>query len=290
MNKILSLLIIIVFFSSCDQKKHSNNHEIQYEQEVLADEEIIPITRQEPTAPPPPPPSSLSKIDTSKTNEKKIIKDGSLGFNVFDIEKTKIVIDSLVKIYDSYYANENYNNSKHKLTYQLHIRIPSSNFEKFLSSLNKGNVDLLYKKIEARDVTDELFALGTRLESKKNYLIRYKQLLKKAKSVKEILDIEEHIRDLIEEIEVAEGRSEYLNDLVNYSTLHVTISELLEFTYEPKKQEKFTEKLKQSISNGWQGIISVMLILIEMWPVWLVILLLFLFWKKYRNRIKKKRL
>ena len=61
-------------------------------------------------------------------------------------------------------------------------------------------------------MTDQFIDLETRLENKRNYLKRYNDLLLKANSIKEILEIEEKIRALEEEIESATGQLKYLSD------------------------------------------------------------------------------
>lgn len=71
-------------------------------------------------------------------------------------------------------------------------------------------------------MTDQFIDLETRLANKREYLERYRELVKKAVSVKEILEIEEKIRLLEEEIESVTGRLKYLGDQVDFSTLNLT--------------------------------------------------------------------
>ena len=136
-------------------------------------------------------------------------------------------------------------------------------------------------------MTDQFIDLETRLETKRNYLIRYKDLLKKAGNVKEILEIEERIRVLAEEIESTTGRLKYLNDLVDYSTLDLQIFKPKDFKYTPGMRDKFTERLKQSLSKGWFGFVDFLLFFIRVWPVWLIITLILFTWKKLNKRNKK---
>jgi hypothetical protein len=120
-------------------------------------------------------------------------------------------------------------------------------------------------------------------------LARYRELLKQAKSVKEILEIEEKIRGLEEEIESTTGRLKYLGDLVDYSSLDLMISKRKDFKYTPGERDKFTERLKQSLSKGWIGFVDFLLFLIRIWPFWIIAAGLFYFWKRFKNRknIKK---
>lgn len=232
-------------------------------------------------APPPPP------VKKQEVIKKKIIKDGRLGLKVDDIEKAKAQIDTLVKAYDGYYSNERFNNTESKAFFNLEIRIPSERIETFISNVEKGKGEVLYKEIDARDVTDQFIDLETRLKNKKSYLVRYNELLKEANTVKEILEIQEEIRQLEEEIESTTGRLKYLTDQVDYSTLNLNLEKQKDFTFNPADRDEFTERLKQSLSKGWYGFVDFVLFLFKIWPLWIVLGVIVFVWRRMRKRRKK---
>ncbi len=153
MRKILLLFILTFLFVSCNQK---NAEEVSYATTDL-EEEMSQIAQQSTNE------SSESKetIEAKKINKKKIIKDGKLGIRVSELEITKLRIDSLIKKYGGYYANESFNNSDWESSFTLKIRIPSVSFENFISDIEQGNGEILYKEIDARDVTDQFIDLET---------------------------------------------------------------------------------------------------------------------------------
>ncbi|TAJ10217.1 DUF4349 domain-containing protein [Marinilabiliaceae bacterium JC017] len=265
---------------SCTQTEKNTCSFGAYNQE----EEIIPITRQEETTPPPPP---LPEASSQPVIKKKIIKDGNLGLSVKQLTPAKQHVDSLMKRYSGYYGNENLQKSDYELTYELTIRIPAVYFETFISKLEVGVGEIQYKNIEARDVTTEFIDLETRLANKRSYLTRYKTLLKKANSVKDILAIEEEIRSIEEEIDSTEGRLKYLGDQVNYSTLHLNLSQEREYIYTPTKRDRFIERFKQSLSGGWHTFVSFVLFMIRLWPFIILIILAFLLRLQWRKKRKK---
>lgn len=286
MKSILPLFIFILLFASCNQ-----GSEESYGPYLANMEDSIPITKSSP-APPPPPPVSSSEVDQAEQQneiEKKIIKDGRVGLQVQDLNKTKLRVDSLVKKYDGYYANESFNNTDWESAYTLKIRIPAVSFETLITSIESGGGEVEYKEIDARDVTDQFIDLETRLENKKSYLKRYKDLLNQAKSVKEILEIEEKIRGLEEEIESTTGRLKYLSDQVDYSTLDLRISKRKEFKYKPDKQDSFFERLKQSLSKGWYVFVDFILFAIRLWPFWIIVPFLVYLWRKFRKKRKSNK-
>jgi hypothetical protein len=221
--------------------------------------------------------------------KKRIIKDGRLGLQVVNLQDAKQKIDSLVKWAGGYFANENLKNSDNQSGYELVIRIPSVNFERFIGSAENGSGKVLYKEIQARDVTEEYVDLQSRLISKRNSLARYNEIMKKANSVKDIIEIEESIRVLQEEIESTEGRIRYMTDCVDYSTLNMTISTEKDFTFKPEKRDSFWEKLKESIASGWYGLVDFILDFFGLWPYLIIILPVWFILRRGIKRYKLKR-
>ena len=278
MKKPLFLLVFALIISC--QEQHDDNSGYAFDAESQRQITSTPISLQKTSN------SSLVPVEQQEVVKKRIIKDGRLGIQVNEIEIAKTRIDTLVKKFSGYYSNESFNNSDWESSYVLKIRIPSARFESFLKDLESGDGEIQHKTIDARDVTDQFIDLETRLESKKAYLKRYMELLKRAQTIKEILQIEEKIRGLQEEIESTLGRLKYLGDLVDYSTLDLTITEKKDFQYDPVQRDKFAEKFKQSLSKGWFGFIDALLFTIKIWPLW-IIGGLGIFFLKRRKKNKK---
>jgi Holliday junction resolvase RusA-like endonuclease len=221
----------------------------------------------------------------STVKNKKIIKDGDISIKTNDIYASKKGIDNLLKKLNAYYESEKLQNDDQTISYYLKIRVPSDNFEKLIISIENGKDEIISKSIQAKDVTEEYIDIESRLTNKREYLKRYKELLSKASTVKDIIAIEENIRILQEEIESKEGRLKYLNDQVLFSTLDINLYKEKEFVYKPQPQDKFSERVKKSLSNGWKSVVEFVLWTITIWPY--IILLLFAFF--VIKRIIKKR-
>lgn len=230
----------------------------------------------------------VEDVLNQEVNKKMIIRDGRMNLKVTDLAKSKQRTDELVKAHGGYYASESLSKTDYESVYTLRIRIPANRFDPFISSLETGEGEITFREIDARDVTDQFVDLETRLTNKKNYLLRYQELLKKAGSIKEILDIEEKIRGLEEEIESTTGRLKLLSDQVQYSTLDLTISQRHAFKYTPDRRAGFTEKLKQAVTGGWFGLVDLILFLIRIWPFWIILTGFLFVWRRFRIRKNKK--
>jgi hypothetical protein len=287
------IMVMIVCITACKSRR-------SYDSAVVAEMKSISTGRDYSAPPPPPPPppeenmASESAVNPPEpeTNpssiSRKIIKDGQMEIKVKKLELGKIQIDSLVKKFQGYYAGETYNNQDYSHDFTLKIRIPSDKFELFIAQAESGMGEVIYKNISSRDVTEEFIDLETRLKSKRNYLTRYGELLKQAKSVKDILEIEEKTRGIEEEIESSEGRLKYLNNQVNFSTLELRITKKNDYNFIPQNEGNFFDRLKFSLAKGWFGFVTFTLAIIRLWPFWIIIGLFYYLIRKILHRRKVK--
>jgi hypothetical protein len=221
------------------------------------------------------------------SDQKKVIKSGNIGLNVDELESARHLIDSLVLYFGGYYANESFNDFDHQAMYYLTARVPASSFEPFIEGIETAGFRVTDKNISARDVTEEYIDLEMRLANRRRYLERYNDLLKQATTIKDIIDIEESTRKLEEEIESAEGRLKYLTSQIDYSTLYITLIQDKEFRFRPERRNGFFERLKQSLSGGWFGLIDFSLFIIRLWPFWIILIAAIALYKKIVKRRKK---
>ena len=232
------------------------------------------------TAPPPPPPP-----ETELEKGSKIIKNGNLSFEVNNLKNSKSTIDSILKKLNGYYENEQFNSYGNRNNYSLKIRIPNSRFDTLILLLENGNGKLIDKNVSAKDVTEEYVDLNIRLNNKLAYLDKFKELLNKAKSIKDILDIQEKIRSLEEEIESKKGRIKFLDDKVLFSTIQL---ELFEYFNIETNENSFLDKIKDAFQNGFQLFLDMLIGLVNLWPI-LILIILISFWRKNIFQIFKRK-
>lgn len=269
MKKIFQILILIVFTFGCTPKAPAAD--------MLYDEnEMLNENKTEEPA-------------LLKTTDKKIIKNGRLGIKVKELAPEKKYVDSLVQKLGAYYDKENLNNTDSEIAFNLTIRIPNNKFESFISLLEKNGNEISYKEIDAQDVTEQFIDLETRLNNKRKYMARYQELLNSAKSIKEVLEIQEKIRALEEEIESTTGRLKYLSNQVNFSTLELYIFQNKDYRYLPENRNNTFEKLKQSFFGGWYVFIDFLFLLLYNWMFIILISIGIYFWIKYRRKKKAKK-
>jgi hypothetical protein len=214
----------------------------------------------------------------------KIIRNGSMNISVKNALKAKEDVDVILKKFKAYVGNEQLDNNDYQTSYHLQIRVPALQMDSLIAALEAMDGTVTFKSINASDVTEEYIDLETRLTNKRSYLDQYRQLLKSARSIEDILKVREQIRVLEEEIESVEGRLRYLSNQIDLSTLDLTLLEKKDFVYKPDRKINFLERLKESVSAGWFGFLDFSLYILTLWPFWLILFGIWFLWKRLRKK------
>jgi hypothetical protein len=227
--------------------------------------------------------SLTQKIDTIS---KKIIKNGEMRIQVGDIKKSQNQIDEIIKNNQAYIQKEEFQNTDTDENLYITIRVPHKNFDALVNSFSNGMGSVLSKNISSDDVTEEYTDVSIKLANKKIYLEKYRDMLKSAATTKDMLEIQENIRELEDEIDVSEGRLRFIDDRVNYSTLNLSL-------YKEKIRSSATSKIGfgsrfgDSVTEGWNSFVAFFLGIISLWPFFLLIPVFIFLWRKWRGRKKK---
>lgn len=213
--------------------------------------------------------------------ERKIIKNGSITFETFNAQETRAFIMKGVSEAKGYISSDNIFDYGQRREHNITIRVPSEKFDLLVEELSASAARLDRKEIGATDVTEEFIDVEARIKTKKELETRFKELLKQAKSVQEILEVEKEIGKLRTEIESIEGRFRYIKDRVAFSTLNVVF-------YEKTSQPfDFARKIGEGIKSGWTSLLWFLLGLVHVWPFVLALAVGgFYFRRHYKNKRK----
>ncbi len=222
--------------------------------------------------------------EIKKSVNQKIIKNGRVVFETESLKETRSKVLEQAKTFKAYIANDEEYKSLGRITNSIVLRVPSQQFENLLQSSTEGVKHFDNKEISAEDVTEEYVDLQARITSKKVLEKRYFELLKKAKNVKEMLEIESQLGKLRTDVESMEGRLRYLKNRVSYSTLNITFYE------EIPENKKVNKKYANGFRDGWDNLMDLVVSIISFWPFIIFGLILLLIGKRIYRRRKAKRL
>lgn len=190
----------------------------------------------------------------------KIIREGGMTFETSDLKQTRVFLDSLIQRYEAYLANDDQYKFEDRVEQRLVIRVPADSFDDLVHEL-EGSVERFDSRtISARDVTEEFLDVSLRIQIKKETEQRYRDILTKAKTVKEILEVERYIGRIRTEIESLEGRLKYLENRISFSTLTVTFYQL------KPEAVGFSSQFMVALKNGWNSFMLFVLGVVALWP------------------------
>ena len=274
MRTITAIIVFSTIAFSCNSNKNDYYGDTSLDRKEMEEMLQSPETRQ----------TSHPSIDT-ETYERKIIKTASLQFEVTDNRKALSDIKSIVSECNGYISEENEETSGNKHTIYLTIRVPNQAFDSLIELLTYDRPHVDFKRISSEDVSEEYYDIVTRLENEKEIEKRYLELLDKAVSVQDILEIERELGNIRTEIESKEGRIKRLENRIAYSTVNLCFYQYVDYKFVPETRYSFIERIKKSVYSGWRGLVNFTVFLFNIWPLIIILIIVGYF---IRKRIKKK--
>lgn len=216
----------------------------------------------------------------SATYDRKIIRTGELRFEVGDPEKARANVLERVKDAGGYVEGDDRNDQGNALITTLRVRIPAGIFDVFVASLADLGT-LQYQSINASDVTAEWVDVEARLKAKREVEARFLEIVKQAKNVTEVLEVERELGNVRAEIEGMEARMKNLRDQVGMSTLTIAC-------VKPRAGSVSTgPQAGVALREGWNNLLRVLVGALYIWPFVLLAGCL-LWWLLRRDRTQRK--
>jgi len=293
---LLPQLAVLLLFAACNNHaaekpvadialSYKNQLETQKQEQAASatDSTAYAANDQQPPAPP------AVNAPTKQDWDKKIIKTATLTLEVKNYSVFNELLHTGVKETGGYISQEEQNQSDYKIENVITIKIPVDQFDNALARLIPAKEKLVEKKITSEDVTTEVVDTKSRMQSKKMVRERYLDLLKQAKNMKEILEVQSEIDGIQEQEESAAGRMQYLSHASSWSTIHLTYYQVLNASAnETPPSPSFGTRVLDSFAAGLKWLGELLVTLVTIWPLWVGLITAWLIIKKYRARLSSR--
>ncbi len=160
-----------------------------------------------------------------ETALRHVIRSGSISLSVIDTRETMNDVRSIVEnaeglVSDSYV----YEIREGRYGASMTLRVPEKRFDTVMNTLEElGKATNIETRSE--DVTMEYVDLESRLNNQKAQEERLIEILDKAETVEEILEVERELHRVRGEIESMTARLNRLEDQVSYATINLNLRE-----------------------------------------------------------------
>lgn len=296
----------VVMVSSCNQQSSNTADEI-------ADTKMVYKNENKPDAPPNAPDNE--KVSSNKTYSaniadttsvemqganadsvviqgsapqidwnKKIIKTANITLELSDFAGFNSGIHSRLKAYGAYVSAEQQNETDERISNDITIKVPVDKFDDLISSIPGNGIKVLEKNITTADVTAEVVDTKARIEAKKEVRAKYLELLKQAKNMDEILQVQDEINNIQEDIESASGRMSYLIHDAAYSTINLQYYQFINGITAKDVEPNFLTSVSNAFKDGGSIITNAIILCIQFWPFIITAILLLIFYKRTKHK------
>lgn len=238
---------------------------------------------------PPPAVEELSPQPTAPplvTATRKIIRNAQLRIRVSDFAASGRGIEQAVRQVGGRIDNASETRSENTIENALTVRVPAGRLDTFLGLVLHQSIYQDTKTITAEDVTRQYVDVEARIRSKKAVEETYLRLLKQARSVADVLRVQEQLARIQEEREVQEAELRQLKDDVALSTVNLTYYQQTEAALRP--EEPLYTQIYHNLADGFRLVGSVLVSVFYILPLGLIAALvvwLVARWRRERRKI-----
>ena len=215
-------------------------------------------------------PASPGQPDT--LDARKIVRNGSLDLLVADVGQSIEKIGSIVKGAGGYVEKSTQSNSgSHSAS--VTVRIPAARLDQVITQVKALASTVDREGVEARDVTREYIDLDARLRNAQAEEEQYLQILKRATTIKDTLDVTEKLSDVRGQIEQMQGEMKLLTSQIDLSTLEISLRAEADETiagihWRPLRQAKVAVNEMVSGLADWVDSVVAFIINLPLIAVW----------------------
>ena len=210
------------------------------------------------------------KSDTFDTfviydTDEKLVYTCHIGLETTTFKDTMAAIRKLITSYegfieqdelsdnDEYWYYEEYTKNHATLNENLVVRIPTKHYTDFLNELG-GQGKIRTKTQQVENITTAYSDTETTINSLKIQEKRLLEMMEEADNVTDMLEIEDRLTDVQNELRMVENRLSAMDVDIAYSTIHIDVMEVLEYTKdaEPVKTSTFSDRLKNTLKDSWE--------------------------------------
>jgi len=128
------------------------------------------------------------------------------------------------------------------------VRVPAERFNEALDEIRKSASRVIVENVKGDDVTEEFIDIEARLKAEKALEAQFIEIMKRANSVQDALDVQRQLADVRGEIEKIEGRKRFLENQSSLSTIKIRLQTPTVFA---ASSTGFFYRLGQSFSSGF---------------------------------------
>lgn len=165
-------------------------------------------------------------------------------------------LERQIRTLDGYVEDQNIHNgssyaSRRYRSANLTIRIPDESVDQFTSNVS-SIANVVSQNLRREDITLKYVATSSRVTALETEEARLLELLAKAETMEDLLEIEARLTDVRYELENYASQLRLYDNQVDYATIYLYIDEVQEYT--PVEEPTFFERIQTTFSHSLEGL------------------------------------
>ncbi len=242
--------------------------------------------------------SSNVPVGMNLDDSRKYILTYNYEMETLTFDETQTRLNQLINMHSGYYESTQISGRNMRANYtqrrygNFTIRIPKDQIVDFLEGLKTIGANILNETSDQDDVTNQYYDLDARIKTLEVQEERLISILETADELEYIIELERELSDVRYEIERNMSSFRNLENRISYTTVHLSLQEVIEETVIDEEPTSFIDKMsygfKQSVKAVGRFFEALALFFITQSPILLVVFIFgFVGYKVIRWMIKK---
>lgn len=228
---------------------------------------------------------------TPSVTNRLVVSNSQISLLVKDVVASLTTIKTKTTSLGGYMVDSNLTRPEEAASGQITLRIPSEKLDEALSFLRSLSVKVVSENLVGEDVTDQFVDNDARLAILTANKARFEEIMMKAVTVQDILQVQQEIFNIQTQIEGIKGQQNYLTKTSQMAKLTAYLStDELALPYapaQPWRPEVVFKLAVRSLLGSLQGLGSKVIWLAVYSIIWLPILVAAFLIYYYTKRIRK---
>jgi hypothetical protein len=183
--------------------------------------------------------------------DRKVIRNADLDLEAETPEETQHKITAIAESNGGFVVESSQSSSDLQSAARdfvsMTIRVPAEKFEKALDEIRNAGGRVVSENLKGQDVTEEFIDIDARLKAKKALEAQFMDIMKRASSIQEALNVQGQLAEVRTDIEKIEGRKRFLENQSSLSTIKVQVQTPRVFA---ANSQGFSGRLGDSFETG----------------------------------------
>ena len=208
-------------------------------------------------------------------SKQKLIYTCSMEIQTLTFAETAQKIHEVIRQYDGIIESESSTDSDYEwykdesakrrgtLSSFMVIRIPTEKYEDFLAGIEGTGGKITNRSMDVQNITRVYNDQTVYIESLEKQEARLLQMMEQAQTIEEMITVEERLTEVQTELNQARSRLAGMDTDVAYSTINISLTEVVKYTDNPVKKKTFLERTGAVIAGSISGFLDVMEMLLD---------------------------